>query len=60
MNRIHRHLSTVTALTSLERYGKQSSSTYGRIDSLTYTYNGNQLTASCLTLKLLDHIHIEA
>ena len=45
MNRIHRHLSTVTALTSLERYGKQSSSTYGRIDSLTYTYNGNQLTA---------------
>ena len=32
-------------ITSLVRYGKQSSSTYGRIDSLTYTYNGNQLTA---------------
>ena len=32
-------------ITSLVRYGKQSSSTYGKIDSLTYTYNGNQLTA---------------
>ena len=45
MNRIHRHLSTVTALTSLERYGKQSSSTYGKIDDLTCSYDGNHLTA---------------
>jgi len=45
MNRIHRHLSTVTALTSLERYGKQSSSTYSKIDDLTCSYDGNHLTA---------------
>ena len=32
-------------ITSLVRYGKQSSTTYGKIDDLTYTYNGNQLTA---------------
>jgi hypothetical protein len=32
-------------ITSLVRYGKQSSTTYGKIDDLTYTYNGNQLKA---------------
>ena len=48
MNRIHRHLSTVTALTSLERYGKQSSSTYsdGRVINYVYSASGAKLKVS--------------
>ena len=45
MNTIYRLISTIIDLTSLDRYGKQSSSTYGKIDDLTCSYDGNHLTA---------------
>ena len=45
MNTIYRLISTIIDLISLDRYCKQSSSTYGKIDDLTCSYDGNHLTA---------------